>query len=257
MRGRRRRTRWADLALALGLGLVAAPTEGARAESIADQLAVCKDENDSTQARISACTRAIQQGKDDDDILTEALLQRGVLYELAGDKEAAIGDYSEVIKLDPTSAIAFFNRGNVHDQLGDLDRALADYSEAIKLDPSDPDIYNNRGQVYDAKGDPDAAIADYSQSIRLSRDNSRAFYNRGLAFANKSDYERAVADFNEAIKLDPRDAEAYVSRGAVHEEMGNEAAATIKPAPLVDPFRRAITYLRVSVTDRCDFRCVY
>ena len=28
-------------------------------------------------------------------------------------------------------------------------------------------------------------------------------------------------------------------------------------AVLVDPFGRAITYLRVSVTDRCDFRCVY
>jgi len=28
-------------------------------------------------------------------------------------------------------------------------------------------------------------------------------------------------------------------------------------APLVDPFQRAIRYLRVSVTDRCDFRCVY
>ncbi len=27
--------------------------------------------------------------------------------------------------------------------------------------------------------------------------------------------------------------------------------------PLVDPFARPITYLRVSVTDRCDFRCVY
>ena len=27
--------------------------------------------------------------------------------------------------------------------------------------------------------------------------------------------------------------------------------------PLIDPFLRAITYLRVSVTDRCDFRCVY
>src|SRR5207244_10961210 len=26
---------------------------------------------------------------------------------------------------------------------------------------------------------------------------------------------------------------------------------------LVDPFARPITYLRVSVTDRCDFRCVY
>lgn len=27
--------------------------------------------------------------------------------------------------------------------------------------------------------------------------------------------------------------------------------------PLVDPFGRAITYLRISVTDRCDLRCVY
>ena len=31
-----------------------------------------------------------------------------------------------------------------------------------------------------------------------------------------------------------------------------------RPAPaLADPFGRAVTYLRVSVTDRCDFRCVY
>ena len=29
------------------------------------------------------------------------------------------------------------------------------------------------------------------------------------------------------------------------------------PAPLVDPFGRTVSYLRVSVTDRCDLRCVY
>ena len=29
------------------------------------------------------------------------------------------------------------------------------------------------------------------------------------------------------------------------------------PPQLIDPFQRAITYLRVSVTDRCDFRCLY
>ncbi len=28
-------------------------------------------------------------------------------------------------------------------------------------------------------------------------------------------------------------------------------------APLIDPFDRHVSYLRVSVTDRCDFRCVY
>jgi cyclic pyranopterin phosphate synthase len=37
-----------------------------------------------------------------------------------------------------------------------------------------------------------------------------------------------------------------------------EAAVTgTDGRPMVDPFGRSISYLRVSVTDRCDFRCVY
>jgi len=34
-------------------------------------------------------------------------------------------------------------------------------------------------------------------------------------------------------------------------------AARAAPAPMIDPFGRHVSYLRVSVTDRCDFRCVY
>ena len=36
-----------------------------------------------------------------------------------------------------------------------------------------------------------------------------------------------------------------------------EQAASVPSPPLVDPFGRTVDYLRVSVTDRCDFRCVY
>jgi cyclic pyranopterin phosphate synthase len=39
--------------------------------------------------------------------------------------------------------------------------------------------------------------------------------------------------------------------------MDTASAEPVLAAPLVDPFARAITYLRVSVTDRCDLRCVY
>ena len=41
--------------------------------------------------------------------------------------------------------------------------------------------------------------------------------------------------------------------------LGVMNARSERPAalPLVDPFERQISYLRVSVTDRCDFRCVY
>jgi cyclic pyranopterin phosphate synthase len=37
----------------------------------------------------------------------------------------------------------------------------------------------------------------------------------------------------------------------------DQSTAPTATAPLIDPFQRAINYLRVSVTDRCDFRCVY
>jgi cyclic pyranopterin phosphate synthase len=40
-------------------------------------------------------------------------------------------------------------------------------------------------------------------------------------------------------------------------ELLQKLVASAAAAPLVDPFGRAITYVRVSVTDRCDFRCVY
>src|SRR4051812_37876100 len=39
--------------------------------------------------------------------------------------------------------------------------------------------------------------------------------------------------------------------------MALDSAPSSRFSPLTDPFGRAITYLRVSVTDRCDFRCVY
>ncbi len=39
--------------------------------------------------------------------------------------------------------------------------------------------------------------------------------------------------------------------------MNDMTLPAVQSAPMIDPFGRAITYLRVSVTDRCDFRCTY
>jgi GTP 3',8-cyclase len=43
----------------------------------------------------------------------------------------------------------------------------------------------------------------------------------------------------------------------VDEPAAEATSGASVPAPLIDPYGRGITYLRVSVTDRCDFRCVY
>jgi tetratricopeptide (TPR) repeat protein len=168
----------------------------AQSAPIADQLAACKEETAPAPQRIEACTRLIAEVTDD-EIRAEALIQRGVLYELSDDREAAIKDYDEAIRLDGTNPVPFFNRGNVRDQMGEYDLAIADYTQAIKIDPTDPDIFNNRGQVYDSKGEYDLAIADYSESIRLNPDNQRAFFNRALAHIGKGEHQHAVTNFND------------------------------------------------------------
>jgi cyclic pyranopterin phosphate synthase len=40
-------------------------------------------------------------------------------------------------------------------------------------------------------------------------------------------------------------------------KMTSTTAGTMTQPDLIDPFGRHVSYLRVSVTDRCDFRCVY
>ena len=77
---------WLGAWLALGVALIPPPAGRAMAQAIADQLATCKKENGNTQTRITACTWIIDKAKDDEDIRAEAYLQRGVLYEVAGDK---------------------------------------------------------------------------------------------------------------------------------------------------------------------------
>ena len=51
----------------------------------------------------------------------------------------------------------------------------------------------------------------------------------------------------------PEPAPASAAKGAAVPHFGG----LTRGAPLIDPFARPIKYLRVSVTDRCDFRCVY
>ncbi len=54
----------------------------------------------------------------------------------------------------------------------------------------------------------------------------------------------------------PPDAPAKAPAGAP-AKAGPDAGPDGRPERLIDPYLRPITYLRLSVTDRCDFRCTY
>src|SRR5215471_18166673 len=142
-----------------------------------------------------------------------------------GDYDRAIEAFSDAMRLDPKSALAFTNRGVAYERRGDMDRAIADFSEAIRLDPNYALASSNRGIAYARKGDNDRAIADYNEAIRLDPKNALAFADRGIAYGKKGDNDRAIADFNEAIRLDPNHALAFFDRGIAYGKKGDNDRA--------------------------------
>src|SRR4051812_16533716 len=154
--------------------------------------------NESGEAAIAACTRAINSGRYSGRELAGLLTNRCAEWPDQHDK--AIEDCSQAIKLDPT-AEAFSNRAHAYYAKRQYDRAIEDLNQAVRLSPNDADYFINRGLAYDDKGQHDRAIEDFNQAIRLNPDQADAFYNRGNAYRNKGQNDLAIENYNQAIRL--------------------------------------------------------
>ncbi|HEY0426666.1 MAG TPA: tetratricopeptide repeat protein [Pyrinomonadaceae bacterium] len=85
---------------------------------------------------------------------------------------------------------------------GDLPGAIANYTQAIKLNPSSADAFYNRGLAYYDSKSYASAVNDYSQSIRISP-QADAYNNRGLAYEKNGNRAQAIADYQTAVRLKP------------------------------------------------------
>ena len=139
---------------------------------------------------------------------SDPFLDRGIVYADKGDRDRAIADYNEALRLNPKQAFAFYNRGLEYADKGDLDHAIADYNEAIRLNPEYADALHGRGMAYMAKGDLDHGIADFTETIRFDPKNYDATFSRGMANLYAGAVPQAMADFDKASALHPKGAYA-------------------------------------------------
>jgi tetratricopeptide (TPR) repeat protein len=203
---------------------------------------------------IASCTRVVTDRRESKKARAEAYISRGHAYNRKGDRDRAIGDYSEAIQLMPRKTTGYSARGQRYLEKGDHDRAIADFSEVIRLDldagKAFENAYDSRGTAYLGKGDYDRAIADHSEAIRLvvqghNEDvrwgiaDERAtelwtrYYNRrGTAYRFRGDYDRALADYTKSIELVATRPEAHKGIGLVRYLEGDfkGAAAELKRA---------------------------
>jgi Tfp pilus assembly protein PilF len=133
---------------------------------------------------------------------------RGIVYARKGDREKAIRELTEAVRINPADPLTYVDRGVFYKELKDYGKAIADYSEAIRLDPRWSTTYFNRANVFKIRGDYDKAVSDYSAAIRLDPKDPDAYFNRANTYRLTKQYARAADDWSEVVRLDGQDAEA-------------------------------------------------
>ena len=172
----------------------------------------CIDESREPSSRIPACTRIIESLGEPELERAAAYLARAALNFRIGNYDAAIYDYSELIRLNPKFGNAYHGRGLSYYAAADYKKAIADYTQAILLNPNYVAAYNNRGITFAKIKSYEQAISDYDQAIRIDSTYANAYYNRGIVRAAIASFDLAIRDFEHALRIEP-------NSPATHNEM--------------------------------------
>lgn len=159
-------------------------------------------------------------------------------YFAQGDKEHALDDYNEAVKVAPGSATPYYYRGVFYAAQSDNDAALRDFDAAIGINSKLIPALRQRAKIYQARGNFLDARQDYSTAIGLQPKTAELWSERGYVSLRQKDYDGAVKDEAEAIRLDPKLARAYFLRGAAAAFGGlggSHAMDDIKTAVDLDP----------------------
>ena len=93
--------------------------------------------------------------------------ERGLALYARKDRDGAIAEFTEAIRLDPANVTAYRARGNAWDDKKEFARALADYDQALKIDPRDFATFRERAIARYTRGDYAAALDDVGEALRL------------------------------------------------------------------------------------------
>ena len=133
----------------------------------------------------------------------DAYIQLGNI-QAARKNKIALQYYNNALRLSPKSTEALYNRGLMYQNMGDLEKATEDYHTILTIDPAYSDAHYNLGYIALVfSKDYPAAITHFTEAIRANNQYAEAFYNRGLAYEFSGDKTTAEKDYREALKIIP------------------------------------------------------
>lgn len=199
------------------------------------------------------------------DLKFQAYMLRADIYQMLDKHREALADFSEALKLDPTSFMALYQKANEEYALGDYSAAKADYTRlrstnprsvealtglarvavkendlgraseymdgAVEMMSADSDIYIRRASVRRMQGNNTGAVEDLLMAISIDN-NTRAFQEL-IDMANV-DYPAVISAISTSISYAPQQGMLYYIRGFIAQAHDHYASALVDYRKLID-----------------------
>jgi tetratricopeptide (TPR) repeat protein len=118
----------------------------------------------------------------------DAMLRRGDNFEAAGQAQAAIDAYGEILKKNPKDNIALGKIGMVYGKLlQNYDMAISYLSQALALNPKEEMHHENIGIAYAMKGDTQKALESFNRGLEYFPNSPKMLRNIGITYINMGD----------------------------------------------------------------------
>ena len=175
----------------------------------------------------------------------QALAKSGSDALAAGNNDAAITAYTDVVAKAPTCGDCYFNLGLAYMNKKQFPEAEAALKKAIEIKSDNVNAHTQLASVYnqqrkfDLAAEESALAAKYSASANPAGGggNAEALYNQGVTLFNGAKFTEAKTAFEGATKADPKMALAHYQLGMTALNLGdfNLAVSSLETYLQLDP----------------------
>lgn len=139
--------------------------------------------------------------------------------------DAALAAANRKVTSAPDEASAYIYRGIVWYNRQDYKAALQDFEQAVRLNPSEPASLYNHAITAARLGDKKTARRNYDALLLAAPTLNQGWYNRGLLRLEQKDYNGAIADMEQLLTIEDRSANARNLIGVAHIQQKKYATA--------------------------------